>query len=41
MQQRSAYICEVILNKMIARTENNEYVDQVMEKVTLIRDQVC
>ncbi|CAH8587403.1 unnamed protein product [Schistosoma rodhaini] len=39
MQQRSAYICEVILNKMIARTENNEYVDQVMEKVTLIRDQ--
>ncbi|CAH8518847.1 unnamed protein product [Schistosoma turkestanicum] len=39
MQQRSAYICEVVLNKMIARTENTEYVDQVMEKVTLIRDQ--
>ncbi|VDQ06953.1 unnamed protein product, partial [Trichobilharzia regenti] len=39
MQQRSAYICEMVLNKMIARTENTEYVDQVMEKVTLIRDQ--
>ncbi|VDP92381.1 unnamed protein product [Echinostoma caproni] len=39
MQRRSAHVCDVVSQKLSEQTADLEYVDHVMEKVTLLRDE--
>ncbi|KAA3676260.1 catenin alpha [Paragonimus westermani] len=39
MQHRSSHICDVVTRKLDTQTDNLEYVDRVMEKVTLLRNE--
>ncbi|CAL8098843.1 unnamed protein product [Calicophoron daubneyi] len=39
MQHRSSHMCEAVILKMADEKNNPEYVDHVMEKVTLLRDE--
>ncbi|KAF5397284.1 hypothetical protein PHET_09921, partial [Paragonimus heterotremus] len=39
MQHRSSHVCDVVERKMDTQVDNLEYVDHVMEKVTLLRNE--